>query len=58
MTSTDSAVVEHARVIAEDIRPTALLTLVETESYRTRMMIFRDLGPYSGQRLERPCDDL
>ena len=34
------------------------LTLVPLESFRTVMMIFRDLGPYIGQRLERPCDDL
>lgn len=34
------------------------LTLVEVDSYRSQMMIFRDLGPYAGQRLERPCDDL
>ncbi len=33
------------------------LTLVEVESFRSLMMIFRDLGPYAGQRLERPCDD-
>lgn len=33
------------------------LTLVEVETYNSVMMIFRDLGPYSGQRLERPCDD-
>jgi len=37
---------------------TTELTLVDTQAPASRKMIYRDLGVYAGQRLERPCDDL
>jgi hypothetical protein len=34
------------------------LTRVPVNEYRTRVMIYRELGVYLGQRLQKPCDDL
>jgi len=34
------------------------LVSLPVESANTRLLIYRDLGVYSGQKLHRPCDDL
>ena len=37
---------------------TTVLVEVSLDDYNTGRMVYMDLGPYSGQRLGTPCDDL
>ncbi|MDP2272497.1 MAG: hypothetical protein Q8K32_17315 [Archangium sp.] len=39
-------------------KTTTLLVEVPLDDYNTGRMVYMDLGPYSGQRLGTPCDDL